>query len=70
MRRSRERRLTMEWKKMSGGASSQMLARAVLRHLEVDTQLQGVRREAMTCFRCEGEAWERQGEERVLELLL
>jgi hypothetical protein len=33
-----------------GGASIQMLARTVLRRLEVDTQLQGVEREAATCF--------------------
>jgi hypothetical protein len=52
MPRSWERRLTVEWGKMScgGGASIQMLVRAVLRCLEVDTQLQGVGREVATCF--------------------
>jgi hypothetical protein len=52
MCRSRERRLTVEWGKMSGGsgASIQMPVRAVLRRLEVETQLQGVGREAVTCF--------------------
>jgi hypothetical protein len=73
MRRSRERRLTVGWGKMIGGGGTaiRMPVRVVLRRVEVDTQLQGgVGRKGSDLVRCEGEARQRQGEERVLERLL